>query len=128
ISGTGVHTVSPLTALPAITETVTIDGYTQPGSSANTHATTQGINAVLKIELSGAMAPANSNFNGLTINADNCTVRGLVINSFQHNAIDVSSNGNVIAGNFIGTNAAGTAALPNGTSGIGAVVFAGSSS
>ena len=128
IPGTGVHTISPLTALPAITEAVTIDGYTQAGATANTHAPTQGINAVLKIQLSGAMAPANSNFSGLTINADNCTVRGLVISSFQHDAIDVSSNGNVITGNFIGTNAAGTAALPNGTNGIGAVIFTGASS
>src|SRR5262249_1498927 len=65
----------------------------------------------------------NSNFSGLSINADNCTVQGLVINSFQHDAIDVFSNGNVITGNFIGTNATGTAALPNGTNGLGAVIF-----
>src|SRR5215471_13057850 len=128
ISGGGVHTISPLTALPAITKTVTIDGYTQPGSSANTNPPTQGINAVILIELSGAMAPPGSNFSGLTINADNCTVRGLVINSFQHDAIDSLSNGNVITGNFIGTNTAGTAALPNGSEGVGAVIIGGTSS
>jgi hypothetical protein len=50
-----------------------------------------------------------------------------VINSFQHDAIDVFSNGNVIAGDFIGTNPAGTAALPNGASGIGAIILVGSS-
>src|SRR5207245_4477912 len=99
---------------PTITQTVTIDGYTQPGSSANTNSPTLGINAVILIELSGAMAPPNSNFSALTINANNCTVRGLVINSFQHDAVDALSNGNVITGNFIGTNAAGPAALPNG--------------
>src|SRR5262245_56122983 len=77
ISGAGYHTISPLTALPTITETVMIDGYTQPGSSPNTNATTQGINAVLRIELSGAMAPPNSNFDGLIIDAPNCIVRGL---------------------------------------------------
>src|SRR5215467_9192063 len=103
ISGAGVHTISPLTALPAITKTVTIDGYTQPGSSANINPPTQGIKAVILIELSGAMAPLGSNFSGLTLNADNCTVRGLVINSFQHDAIDALSNGNVITGNFVGT-------------------------
>jgi hypothetical protein len=84
-----------------------------------------GINAVLLIQLSGAMAPANSNFSGLLINANNCTVRGLVINSFQHDAIDLLSNGNVITGNFIGTNPAGTAALANGTNGNGAVISGG---
>src|SRR5437879_13907421 len=51
ISGAGVHTITPLTPLPNITEAVTIDGYTQPGSSVNTLAS--GDNAVLKIELNG---------------------------------------------------------------------------
>jgi hypothetical protein len=123
IPGTGVHTISPLTVLPTITQTVTIDGYTQPGSSANTNPPTMGLNAVLKIQLSGAMAPANSNFDGLIINAPNCIVRGLVINSFQHDGIGVCTDGNAIEGNFIGTNSAGTASLPNGTGGNGGIVF-----
>jgi hypothetical protein len=33
IPGTGVKTIKPDSQLPAITEAVTIDGYTQPGSS-----------------------------------------------------------------------------------------------
>jgi hypothetical protein len=125
IPGSGVHTISPLTVLPTITQTVTIDGYSQPGSSANTNPPTQGLNAVILIELSGALA---SNVTGLTINAINCTVRGLVINSFQHDAIETDLNGNTIEGNFIGTNAAGTAALPNGTGGLGGVILVGASS
>jgi hypothetical protein len=128
IPGVGVHTISPLTVLPTITASVMIDGYTQSGSSVNTNPTTQGINAVIRIELSGALAPPGSNFSGITINADNCTVRGLVINSFQHDAIDVLSNGNVITGNFIGTDPTGTAALPNGSQGAGAVIIGGTSS
>src|SRR5262249_36601418 len=122
IPGAGVHTISPLTVFPTITQTVTIDGYSQPGSSANTNPTTMGLNAVITIELHGTVN------DGLNIQADNCTVQGLVINSFPGNAIDISSNGNVIAGNFIGTNTAGTAALPNGAFGIGAVILAGSAS
>src|SRR5258705_10531421 len=31
ISGSGVHTISPTSALPTITRTMTIDGYSQPG-------------------------------------------------------------------------------------------------
>ena len=58
ISGTGVHTITPLSTLPIITEAVTIDGYTQPTSSANTLAT--GDNAALKIELNGASAGAGA--------------------------------------------------------------------
>ena len=126
IMGSGVHTISPLTVLPTITQTVTINGYSQPGSSANTNPPTMGLNTVLTIELNGVNS--GNNFSGLSINADNCTVEGLVINSFVHDAIDVFSNGNVITGNFIGTNPAGTAALPNGSGGVGAVILVGSSS
>src|SRR5919199_425514 len=36
IPGSGVHTIKPSSPLPDITEQVTIDGYTQPGSSPNT--------------------------------------------------------------------------------------------
>src|SRR6476660_2620089 len=100
IMGSGVHTISPLTVLPTITQTVTINGYSQAGSSANTNPPTMGLNTVLTIELSGALG---SNFSGLTLNAANCTVRGLVINSFQHDGIDVCTDGNLISGNFIGT-------------------------
>ena len=85
ISGGGVHTISPLTVLPTITQPVIIDGYTQPGSSVNTNPPTMGLNTVLQIELKGSSL---GNVSGLTINANNCTVRGLVINSFQHDAID----------------------------------------
>src|SRR5205807_1501123 len=38
IIGAGVHTISPTSALPTITDTVVIDGYTQPGASPNTLA------------------------------------------------------------------------------------------
>src|SRR5262245_13943960 len=48
IPGSGVHTISPVTPLPAITEPVTIDGYTQAGSSPNTDANDD--NAVLLVE------------------------------------------------------------------------------
>ena len=98
---------------------MTIDGYSQPGTSQNTDPPGQADNARILIQLSGALAPANSS--GLTINAEGCGVRGLVINRFStmrstlvQNVFD--ANDNVIQGNFIGTNAAGTAALPNGAS------------
>src|SRR5260221_11162824 len=54
IPGQGVQTIRPLTPLPPVTDDagVTIDGYTQPGSSPNTLAA--GDNAVLLIELDGS--------------------------------------------------------------------------
>src|SRR4029453_9499770 len=47
ISGPGVHTIGLTMPLPTITETVTIDGYTQPDASENSLAV--GDNAVLLI-------------------------------------------------------------------------------
>src|SRR6266480_593962 len=52
IPGTGVQAITPATALPNITDAVIIDGYTQPGASANTLAV--GNNAQLRIQLDGS--------------------------------------------------------------------------
>ena len=107
----GVCTIAPTSQLPTITGAVTIDGYTQPGASANTNAT-GALNTVLKIELNGQNAGFAS---GLNITAGNTTVRGLVINRFFAGVTLSGSGatGNLITGNFIGANTAGTAALLN---------------
>ena len=52
IPGAGVRTINVGGTLPQINQSVTIDGYTQPGSSPNTNAT-GAINAVPLIELRG---------------------------------------------------------------------------
>src|SRR6187455_2104109 len=52
IAAAGVQTITPVTQLPTITSPVMLDGYTQPGASANTLAS--GSDAVILIELSGA--------------------------------------------------------------------------
>ncbi len=39
LPGTGADTIKPTSQLPTITQSVTIDGYTQPGASPNTNAT-----------------------------------------------------------------------------------------
>lgn len=111
---THVCTIAPASALPAISAPVTIDGYTQPGASANTLAT--GNNAVLLIELRGT----NAGGSGLVLGGANggSTIRGLVINRFTGGdfydaGIFLSSGNNIIAGNFIGTDPTGSSALPN---------------
>jgi CSLREA domain-containing protein len=114
IPGSGLHTISPQSALPIVTSPVLIDGYTQPGSIPNTLTT--GDNAVLLIELSGASAGGAE---GIFLKGGNSVVRGLVINGFQLNGIKVDTEGdNVIAGNFIGTNAAGDTAVGNNQAGV----------
>ena len=112
IPGAGVKTITPLTELPAISDPVVIDGYTQPGASPNTLAI--GDNAIILVGLNGNGAP----FSGLTITAGNSTVRGLAIDNFNGNspgrAIWLKTNGNNrIEGCFIGTNPTGTSPTNN---------------
>jgi parallel beta-helix repeat protein len=117
IPGAGLHTINLTSALPAITDPVVIDGYTQAGTSLNTLAT--GDNAVLAIELNGSAA--GTGVNGLTSNAGGCTIRGLVIDGFGANGIGISgasASGNIIEGNFIGTDATGTTASGNAGDGV----------
>src|SRR5215467_4315734 len=69
-STTHVCTITPHTVLPVITRTVTIDGYTQLGTSANTLAA--GDNAVIRIVINGATVEATQNLlNGFQIAASN---------------------------------------------------------
>jgi hypothetical protein len=108
IPGSGVKTIALATALPAITEAVTIDGYTQPGASENTLAT--GNNAVVLIELDGS---AGLPF-GLKVTDGAATIRGLVINHFVPQGILLQgSGGSKIEGCFIGADASGTQVLGN---------------
>lgn len=110
IGGGGVRTISVTTPLPTITETVTIDGYTQPESSVNTQQV--GTDAVLRIQIRGNLIPSGFNV-GLTISASNCLVRGLVINRFSDTGIIISGNNNNINGNYVGTDTDGISDLGN---------------
>ena len=129
IPGSGVQTIAPTSALPFITSPVIINGYTQPGASPNTSTTTD--NAVLLIQLSGANAGPNAD--GLFINglsASNTTISGLIFNNWGvgghvagqpgGRAIDIfnSGGGNVITGNFIGTDSTGMSGVTNTVGGI----------
>ena len=115
IAGTGVKTIAPESELPTITEAVTINGYSQPGTQPNQKAV--GSDALLKIELSGASVPGSY---GLQIGAANSTVKGLIINRW-HGGVRMSGNdakGNKVVGNYIGTDPSGTKDLGNLTGGV----------
>ena len=109
--GSGVCTITTASVLPIILSPVVIDGYTQPGSSPNTNA--QGaLNTVLKVVLSGA----NLGQPAIMISGTGAgsTVRGLVINGgFGDAFYSFVSDGDTLAGCFIGTDVSGTAAVPN---------------
>ena len=109
VSGTDSWVIRPTSSLPTIFDPVIIDGYTQPGASPNTNGPGVGLNTLLKVELDGS---GTTNTVGLSPGAGS-TIRGLAINRF-HVGIKMSAPvGNVIEGNFIGTDAIGTAALGN---------------
>jgi parallel beta-helix repeat protein len=103
ISGDGVHTITPLSALPPIAEAVDINGYTQSGASANSNPFGSPINAVLQIELAGT-------YSALTVNAGPTSIRGLIIHD-GGDLIQIAASNVVVAGNFLGTNYSGTASL-----------------
>jgi uncharacterized repeat protein (TIGR01451 family) len=106
IPGSGVQTIMPASALPTITDPVTIDAKTQPGFVGTPIVVIDGANA-------------GANVDGLTITAGNTTVSGLVIDDFGGSGIVLTgSGGDVIAGNYIGTDATGTVARPNGVDGV----------
>jgi hypothetical protein len=120
IPGNGVRTIKPNSQLPTITEVVTIDGYTQPGASANTNAK-GALNSILKIELDGTNAGPSPGLKIGDINSGDTgsVVRGLVINRFANAAgIIITGRGTRIEGNFIGTDPSGTQDLGNGTDGV----------
>ena len=103
ISGTGVQTIVPLSPLPAITNPVLIDGWSQPGYGGTP-----------LIELSGSQVGGGD---GPEITGPNVTVRGLDINNFSQGAgihiTGTSATGDWIYGNFLGTDPTGTQAEPN---------------
>lgn len=115
----GVPLIQPRRGLPLITEAVTIDGWSQ----------NRGL-ATPPIELNGALIPGpdpsteNENpwewkahpqaAHGLQIRTDNCRINGLVINQFPLFGVFLEGDGNVIQGNFIGTDRAGLQAKANG--------------
>lgn len=103
----GERSIAPGSALPAVTEAVTIDGTTQPGFTGK---------PLIEINGKKIVSP------GLFISGGNSTVRGLVINRFEDISFEgihlTVNGGNLIEGNFIGTDSRGTVDKGNGGQGI----------
>jgi CSLREA domain-containing protein len=120
INGSGVQTFGVggqgNGALPALVKPVTLDGYSQPGASANTLA--NGDNAKILIELNGAGAGPNADGLLLGPGSGGSTIKGLAVNRFSANGIEIQTSGNTLTGDFVGTNPAGNAAEANQSDGI----------
>lgn len=117
----GVPQIEPATALPTITETVVIDGWSQ-----NTNAITPPIVLSGK-KLPRPPRPASANnyyfwpgaVPALVVNGAACELRGLVINQFPTGVELAGTGSHVVEGCFFGVNAAGTVAMGNGIDGGG---------
>lgn len=124
IPGIGPHTINVASQFPGITRSLTIDGYSQPGSAMNTNTPDQGgLNANLQIEIVG---PGNVYFVWLNVtNGLNVTVQGLVIRHFLVSVLGVGGNGGTsqlsVFGNYFGTTTDGTAAT-DGTGNVGGAI------
>jgi hypothetical protein len=107
IAGAGVQTINVGSALPTITDTLVLDGSSQTGYAG-----------LPLIELNGGYL--GSNVSGLVLDADNSVIRGLAINRFTGDGIQVlaGASGNLIVGNFLGTDATGTQARGNFNAGV----------
>jgi len=120
ISGSGVHTITPASSYPQIVAPVTIDGYTQPGSSPNSNGPGLGDNSVHLIEIDGVNTSGGLGGACLPfyIGSGPSTVRGLVINRCGGDGLSFISTGggNTVIGNFVGTDPTGTTALAAGGS------------
>src|SRR5262249_4179997 len=92
--------------LPAITESVVIDGSTQPGFAGQP-----------LIELDGSPTVGVSNGLNITGLGGGSTIKGLAINRFA-NGIVLGGNNNTIQGNYLGTDAGGTQDRGNADNGI----------
>jgi len=99
---------------------VTIDGYTQPGASPNTSATSDNAKILIRIDGSKATTPGGSGF--VPFDDDGSTFRGMAFTNWANPAIsggtasgasgiEANGVGDYIEGNFFGTDVTGTKAV-----------------
>jgi hypothetical protein len=116
ISASGIQTISLNSALPAITDQVTIDGYTQAEAMKNTLRNGEGTNANLTVELTPAtgkaIAVGLSVGSTATTTASDTVLTGLAMYGFGSAAIEVAPGtggkdvtGVQVSGCFLGTDA-----------------------
>lgn len=114
LPGSGIQTIEVVgSPLPAITEPVAIAGYSQPGSSMSPTSETEVVanNALVRIDGVTLGAPAGGgSYDGIEINAPDCTVSGLIVTGFSGVGLGIDNNpslpfpaqGNWIFANFFG--------------------------
>lgn len=104
IAGQGVPVISPRTRLPSISQSIVVDGTTQPGAR------------LIEIEGSQIAAPG---VDGVQLQARDSVLRGLVINRFTGNGIFINGGSdNTVTQCRIGVDPTGGIARPNALAGV----------
>jgi len=106
IPGSGAQTIALASPLPAMTNSITIDGTTQPGYAGQPLVELNGAAA-------SAAASAGATVNGLEFDAANSGVKGLAINRFSGAGVLLAGVGaDLVQADFVGTDPTGAG---NGT-------------
>jgi len=119
--GSGQQSIAPTTPLPFITDTLTIDGTTQPGGAT---CGTNFIDRNLLIEINGTSDGTDSLLR-FDSGSDGSTIKGLVLNrgglAISAALTMVDSDNHTVQCNNIGTNFAGTVGLNSQNTGIATI-------
>ena len=123
IGAGGVQSIALLTPLPAIIDTINLDGTTQPGANGKPAIELRGDKIS---EFTNANSYLADFTNGLTFRtgSDNSIAKGFIINRFQSSGIKIGDGNNynlgaggprgvVIENNYISTDTTGTVGLGN---------------
>lgn len=106
IPGAGVKTISPATQLPPITQPVSIEGNTQPGSSCGPTR-----NLLIEIVNGGPATVGLLAAHVIASQNQQSTLRGMTVRGFSTYQVSLGrGSGHIVECMNIGTNAAGTAA------------------
>src|SRR5262245_33990770 len=110
----GVFTIRPSSLLPVVRNNTTIDGASQSGFGGDTNPNGP------EVVINGGLLTSGT---GIEVSGDNNAVKGLVVNGFDTGiaitrTFDSTSSNNEVSGNYIGTDASGSSAVPNRFDGI----------
>lgn len=100
----GPAVIYPNGSLPTITDSVVIDGSTQPG--------------YLGRPLIAIIGWSSGDSDGLAVSAGQATFNALCISAFNRNGINLLTSGNTVSGCWLGTDPTGQTAYGNNRSGV----------
>lgn len=121
-------------ALPAVAAPMSIDGYTQPFSTANTDANAFNANLCVIVKPASGVLPVGFHIPAAAPDTVSLTLRGLGLGGFSQPALILGGQGHLIAGNQFGGSANGVTlpgaalnAVAIGVNATGSLIVGGSS-